>query len=104
VGALSPSFWIVPELQNQIADTLGKQHKGQRYYFYGGGREGENMVELVEDAASTMKRKGKCDVTLLVREKGVHSEESWRRVFPDFYNWLLHPPVKKQRPLRSKAK
>jgi predicted alpha/beta superfamily hydrolase len=104
VGVLSPSFWMVPDLQHQIAATLGKQHKGQRYYFYGGGREGENMVELVQDAAATMKRKGKCDVTLLVREKGVHSEESWRRVFPDFYHWLLHPAAPKRRNSKRKSK
>jgi predicted alpha/beta superfamily hydrolase len=89
VGVISPSFWLAPELLSQIDSMEAKGRKNQRYYFYGGRREGENLVELIESVSSRIKERFGCHVTVDISEKGTHSESSWRRMFPRFYEWLM---------------
>lgn len=56
IGVISPSFWLVPDLLAQIDQTPAKGHEHQRYYLYGGKKEGEQMVELVEAVGSRLKK------------------------------------------------
>jgi predicted alpha/beta superfamily hydrolase len=88
VGVFSPSFWLVPDLEEQIQNTKRQQHKKQRYYFYAGGRESDDLVERIEGVSGLIKEKFKCNVMLHLHEKGTHSEGSWRKMFPAFYEWL----------------
>jgi predicted alpha/beta superfamily hydrolase len=88
VGVFSPSFWLVPDLEAQIKNTKQQHHKKQRYYFYAGGREREDLIERINGVSSLMEKKFKCDVTVHLHEKGTHSEASWQKMFPGFYEWL----------------
>jgi predicted alpha/beta superfamily hydrolase len=88
VGVFSPSFWMVDSLERQLQSLPANGYAHQRYYFYGGGKEGEDMVERLRSVQAVMDTKLGASVTLRVREKGIHAESAWRRMFPDFYAWL----------------
>ena len=88
VGVFSPSFWLVPELEEEVKKMSAPTHKKQRYFFYAGERESEDLIERVENIASLVKTQFSCEVMVHVHEKGRHTESSWRRMFPDFYQWL----------------
>ncbi|MFI5134234.1 MAG: alpha/beta hydrolase [Chitinophagales bacterium] len=88
IGVISPSFWLVPNLIEQIDSMDSKGHKRQRFYFYGGKRESGNLAALIEEVSTRLKEKMMCRVTLNISETGTHSENSWRKMFPDFYSWL----------------
>lgn len=90
IGVFSPSFWLVPDLEEQIKNTKPLHHKNQRYYFYAGGRESEDLIERIEGVSNLVKEKFKSKVTLHLHEKGTHSEASWQKMFPVFYGWLYH--------------
>jgi predicted alpha/beta superfamily hydrolase len=89
VGVFSPSFWLIPDLAGDIRARMSALHKQQRYFFYGGLKEGENLIDGIEDAAKIMEECAGCEVKVLIEEKGKHSESSWRKVFPVFYQWLI---------------
>ena len=88
VGVFSPSFWLVPELLDQVRMSPPAGHKDQRYYFYGGEREGENLIETIQDVSELLRARMKCHVTVALSEKGTHSESSWKKMYPSFYAWL----------------
>lgn len=88
IGVFSPSFWLVPDLEEQIGKTKAKGHSKQRYYFYAGGMESQDLVERLEGVQKLMKRKFRCKAELQVNIKGTHSEGYWRKMFPGFYEWL----------------
>jgi predicted alpha/beta superfamily hydrolase len=88
IGVFSPSFWLVPELEAQIRNTKAKGHSRQRYYFYAGGMERDDLIEKLEGVQKLMKKKFRCKTELQVNKKGTHSERYWRQMFPGFYEWL----------------
>ncbi len=88
IGVFSPSFWLVPGLEDQISEMKSRGHSGQRFYFYAGGRESEDLPERIEMVSALVKSKFHCEVQVLLHEKGTHSEGSWQKMFPKFYNWL----------------
>ncbi|MEP7127518.1 MAG: alpha/beta hydrolase-fold protein [Chitinophagales bacterium] len=88
VGVISPSFWLVPDVLAQIDAMPAKGYEQQRYYFYGGKKEGENMVTLIEAVSSRLEKIMRCKVMVSISETGTHSESSWRKMFPAFYEWL----------------
>lgn len=87
-GIFSPSFWIVPGIGQQVIEKAPGLHKQQRFYFYGGGKEGAEMEENIELVSSLVKKNLQAAVSVVIAEKGTHSESSWRKMFPDFYAWL----------------
>ena len=89
IGVFSPSFWLVPELEEQIQNTKARGHSRQRYYFYAGGMETDDLVERLEAVQKLMKKKFRCKTELVVNAKGTHSESYWRKMFPGFYEWLV---------------
>jgi predicted alpha/beta superfamily hydrolase len=89
IGVFSPSFWLVPYLQEQVSKLAGERHHNQHYYFYGGGLEGGQMLELLEAVSGRLRQTANCEVTLAVQVGGQHTESSWRKMFPDFYSWLI---------------
>ena len=89
VGVFSPSFWLVKNIEEQAKTVRSKFYRGQRYYFYGGGKEGENLVESLQSMAVLLQSKHHCLTTVSINEKGTHSESNWRKIFPSFYTWLM---------------
>lgn len=89
VGVFSPSFWLVPNLEEQVKATAKPaDHANQRYYFYAGGRETEGLMTRTVGISAIVQKKFRCEVQVQLNEKGTHSEASWKKMFPAFYNWL----------------
>jgi predicted alpha/beta superfamily hydrolase len=89
LGVFSPSFWLVPDIEEQI-DVLPKKqaYKKQYYYFYGGAKEGSNLRGLIEKVHSKMQERLNVTTTITIDEEGKHNEAAWREQFPLFYEWL----------------
>jgi predicted alpha/beta superfamily hydrolase len=92
VGVFSPSFWIVPDLKRQLTG-LSKENKfkKQRYYFYAGGYEGDNLATSIKWVSTLIHEQLGANITVAIKPEGRHNEGSWRREFPLFFNWLMNP-------------
>ncbi|HMU47723.1 MAG TPA: alpha/beta hydrolase-fold protein [Chitinophagaceae bacterium] len=86
-GVFSPAFWVGPEIFNDITKK-GKKIKG-KVYFYAGSDEGENMVPDMMKAFHEMTNVSRSTMTAIVRDGGKHNEQTWRKEFALFYNWVL---------------
>jgi len=87
-GIFSPAFWISPQLYNDAAQTNWKGM--HRFFFYAGQKESETMVndmKRMEDAL--YKTHKEIQSTEVIFPLGQHNETYWRKVFPDFYKWLM---------------
>jgi len=88
-GVFSPSLWLVAEqLNNLLQKACVNVHYSQRIYFYGGAKEGSNMVEYIRQVASALSGMHHFNVHVTIDPHGEHSEYHWRMVFPEFYVWL----------------
>lgn len=92
-GVFSPSLWIVPGAEKDLknAAKLNSRYP-QRYYFYGGEKEGSNMVEHINDVTNLLKKYAKYTVDVEIHAEGEHSEYHWRNKFADYYEWLSRQP------------
>ncbi len=88
-GVFSPSLWLVADWMEELIARAAKngQHP-QQFYFYGGAKEGSNMVEHLQFVANSLKAFPSYKVHVSVDPEGEHSEYHWRKVFPEFYIWL----------------
>ena len=88
-GIFSPSLWLVPDATEELKCLADKNaHLPQRFYFYGGGKEGDNMVEHIEHMVDLLNDYPYYHVTVEIDPEGDHSEYHWRNRFPHFYAWL----------------
>ena len=91
VGVLSPSFWIVPQVKEEVLELAKKKkYTGQLYFFYGGKQEGTNMVPDMFKVAELMQQYTRAAIRSAVLEDGQHNENTWGRVFPDFYTLIAN--------------
>jgi predicted alpha/beta superfamily hydrolase len=86
-GVFSPSFWIAP----QIYDEIRKKGKAvnSKIYFYCGKQEGAEMENNMLKVFDAMRKVSKSRMTTVVRPDGKHNEAIWREEFPLFYLWLI---------------
>lgn len=87
-GIFSPAFWISPQLYNDTQQTTWKGV--HRFFFYAGQKESETMVndmKRMEDAL--YKTHKEIQTTEVIFPLGQHNETYWRKVFPNFYRWLM---------------
>jgi predicted alpha/beta superfamily hydrolase len=91
IGVFSPSFWIVPDLKQQLAD-LPKENafKKQRYYFYAGGYEGDSLAASIKGAGKLIQERLGAKTTMVIKPEGRHNEASWGIQFPLFFNWIMN--------------
>jgi predicted alpha/beta superfamily hydrolase len=89
-GIYSPSFWITTKLTEEI------KNKGRlvnsRIYFFAGKLEDANMA-MVRDAIrmyESMRAVSKSKMKLVIKDDGKHNEDSWRKDFPEFYQWITN--------------
>jgi predicted alpha/beta superfamily hydrolase len=88
-GVFSPSLWLVPDAKDQLKLVAESNKKyPQRFYFYGGAKEGENMVGHIITIAEMLKKHPMYEVDVEVDPEGEHHEYHWRNKFADYYNWL----------------
>lgn len=86
-GVFSPSFWIAPDLFSEVTGKIWQVNL-PRFYFYAGGKEGDNMVSDTEKMAEIIHRKNCCFFQVSTYPVGQHNEKYWRDEFDDFYRWL----------------
>ena len=88
-GVFSPALWIAPSYINDLTAFAEKNNNlSQRFYFYGGAKEGENMVEHIMAAVNLLKSYPNYTVDVEINPVGEHSEYHWRNHFPNYYEWL----------------
>ena len=86
-GIFSPSFWITGAKIDESIKAKGEKFKG-KLYFYCGKLEGDNMVTDMLKVFERMAAVSKAKMTTVIRDDGKHSEASWRKEFPLFYQWI----------------
>ncbi|MGI8636226.1 MAG: alpha/beta hydrolase, partial [Segetibacter sp.] len=88
-GVFSPSLWLVPNEKEKLK-SIAKANKkfSQRFYFYGGAKEGKDMVTHIQAIAGLLKEFPQYDVAVEINPEGEHSEYHWRNKFGDYYAWL----------------
>ncbi|MBN9295625.1 MAG: alpha/beta hydrolase [Filimonas sp.] len=87
-GVLSPSFWLVPEMYLDVDKTTWPNMP--RFYFYAGGEESTTMVKDMDRMLELIKKKNASyDVARFYYPTGKHNEATWRKMFPQFYVWLM---------------
>ncbi|MEP7278152.1 MAG: alpha/beta hydrolase-fold protein [Bacteroidota bacterium] len=90
LGVFSPSFWIAPEISNQLKQLARKStHGSQCYYFYAGGDEGAALAPEMESVAGELKHAADPRILTIVNPGGKHNEPAWSAVFPAFYKWVF---------------
>jgi predicted alpha/beta superfamily hydrolase len=87
VGVFSPAFWVSGTKIYDDIKAKGEKLKS-KIYFYGGKMEGETMVTDMLKAFESMIAVSKSKMTTVIRDEGKHTEATWRKEFPLFYEWL----------------
>ena len=87
-GVFSPSLWLIADHMEELLQDAAKNKVRQRIYFYGGAKEGSNMLTHIKKAANELRHFPGYTLHITVDAEGEHSEYHWRKVFPDFYRWL----------------
>jgi predicted alpha/beta superfamily hydrolase len=89
-GIFSPAFWMTPKLYNDVQH--GNWKGSHRFFFYAGQKESETMVSDMKQMEDYLYKSNK---NILTREVifplGQHNESYWRKMFADFYKWLMQP-------------
>lgn len=86
VGVFSPAFWVAPQIFDEIK-AKGKKVKS-KIYFYAGKLESGSMVPDMLRAYEAMSGISASKMQAVIRDNGNHSEASWRKEFPLFYEWI----------------
>ena len=85
-GIFSPAFWVAPGIFEYIKSAGRKSNS--KIYFYAGKLEGETMVPDMLKAYEEMSKVSKSKMQAVIRDDGKHSEDTWRKEFPLFYQWI----------------
>ncbi len=86
-GVFSPSFWIAPQIYDDVQNAKLPQKK--RIFFYVGEKESAHMVRDLQKMFTVLKQKNCCDVQRVIFPLGQHNEKYWGAEFDDFYRWLM---------------
>lgn len=89
----SPSFWIVPGLEEEVKSILSTPgFPPQHYYFYAGGKEGKAMTENLMSVTGLLKASGQHKVETRINPEGEHTESIWKEEFRRCYKSLKKQP------------
>ena len=93
IGALSPAYWINPELKDFISNF--EKSTDFKIYQLMGSLEGDSFVEQMYIIEDSLRKVGFIEEELTSVEKadGQHSEWFWAREFRDAYLWLFSETV-----------
>jgi predicted alpha/beta superfamily hydrolase len=86
-GLFSPAYWIAPSI-NDFAKKEMQKNTNNRFWFYGGGKEGYTMMEDMENVKAIVAAKA-MNTVILKDENAKHNEVAWRKWFPEFYLWWV---------------
>ncbi len=87
-GVLSPSYWVAPQLYDEVrAKPLPAD---ARVYLYAGGREGPETTDDARRMHALLAAAAPADhVHLSIVEAAEHNEAAWRAEFPRVVTWLF---------------
>lgn len=89
-GVFSPSFWLMPGIGSEVRGAaVHSAHYPQRFYFYAGRKEGDNLVAEVRGMADLLRHYEHYSVEVKVDPQGRHTEADWQKQFPRFYRWMM---------------
>jgi predicted alpha/beta superfamily hydrolase len=87
-GIFSPSFWIAPQMFNNIQQK--KWNGVHRFFFYAGGKEAQTMIPDMKKMEGLLyESKDQVQTREVIFPLGQHNETYWRKIFPEFYKWLM---------------
>lgn len=88
-GIFSPSFWIAPEIKNDI--HLNKYHKSDKLFLIAGDAESQSMVSDMKGIYSYLLQQEmpSANMQLKVVPGAQHSEVYWHEEFPAVFLWLF---------------
>ncbi len=86
-GVFSPSFWYA----KASFDFTKKHPNNSKYYYLMGEKEGEEMVENMNEMVELMKSSGfsKHNIYKKINPNGTHSESFWKTEFEQAITWLF---------------
>jgi enterochelin esterase-like enzyme len=88
-GVFSPSLWLVPDATTELEVIAAKkQDLPQRFYFYGGAKESDDMLTHIHSMAGLLRKYPQYSVAITIDPEGDHSEYRWGNMFPHYYEWL----------------
>ncbi|MGH2643310.1 MAG: alpha/beta hydrolase-fold protein [Chitinophagaceae bacterium] len=92
VGIFSPSFWIAPEIKNDI--HLNKFQQSEKLFFIAGDAESQTMVSDMQNIYNDLLQQGmpSANMELKVVPGAQHSETYWSEEFPSVFLWLFDTP------------
>ncbi len=86
-GIFSPSFWVAPELYDEVDKaSLGAY---RRLYFYAGGNEDRTMISDMDRMIAIIQKKGNYEIRRVTDPIAKHNETAWRQNFPGFYPFMV---------------
>jgi predicted alpha/beta superfamily hydrolase len=89
-GIFSPAFSLTPQLYSDVQKMTWKGL--HRFFFYAGAKESESMTSDMKEMESVLYKSNKNIQTReVIFPLGQHNETYWRKMFPDFYIWLIQP-------------
>ncbi|MBI2731116.1 MAG: alpha/beta hydrolase [Sphingobacteriales bacterium] len=86
-GVFSPSFWIVPQINDSLQKVVSKINS--KIFFYAGELEGETMVSDMNSIADAVGLHSYSIIYKIVDPEGKHNEPTWRKWFAEFYQWMM---------------
>jgi predicted alpha/beta superfamily hydrolase len=86
-GIFSPAYWIAPAI-NDFAQKEIIKNNHNRFWFYGGGKEGYTLMEDMEHLQQILAAKS-VNTTIVKDENAKHNEAAWGKWFSEFYKWWI---------------
>jgi predicted alpha/beta superfamily hydrolase len=86
-GVFSPAFWTARPIFNYAKQQLTKL-KGNRIFFYAGGKESETMVPFTKEMHLLLSSGKAVQTELWVDDDAQHNEGAWAKWFPVYVKWL----------------
>lgn len=87
-GVFSPAYWIAPDLAKFVKKQI-KKNTANKFWFYGGGKEGYTMMPDMEKMYAIISIKN-VDTFIIKDAEGKHNEAAWRKWFSQFYIWWIN--------------
>lgn len=86
-GIFSPAFWTASGIE-KATDSLGSSLNG-KLFFYMGGAEGKRFLDDMTRIQEKLGKTSNAIIYSVIDPAGKHNELSWRKWFPEFYNWIF---------------
>ncbi|WP_156166698.1 alpha/beta hydrolase [Pedobacter sp. BMA] len=87
-GIFSPSFWVAPDIFNEVEDHLSALKKS-KIFFVAGDKEGSKMIDNVRKAYNLLSPDTtNPNIVFIEKEDGKHTEWFWHREFVTFYRFI----------------